>query len=391
MLNTTLSSNNSTALDTYIGTLSGKRVSDLEQSPELRNFVKEYQSKYGFHLHLKNGDELDPCDGDHHKPSTDTLKSLHGDDKHSQDHGTSKAQEHKHDRQHTHTHDGDKHEEHEAHAYNHTEHHSHNHAHDKPAEGFLEKLISNISNNESIPKALKPILARATINTANIFLAQGLSLPLHHIHSPNEITNGSAVAAMHLLNYGTQKWESLAKNLLTIIPFVALHRVVKVPSFVMRSALGLAISLGEQITHGDKSKNTLDKIKETFTKDASKFLIKLAQMETMLNTAIPLGQAIAKNVPNKALAFISQNLAMAGAFTLIPELFKAFKKDENKSNSDLNHAALSAELLECVVCGEAHAADVHLAEISEGVSIAGANNASEQDNLHSLVHHGGLH
>jgi hypothetical protein len=376
MLNTTLSLNNSAALDTYIGTLSGKRVSDLEQSPELRNFVKEYQSKYGFHLHLKNGDELDPCDGDHHH----TIKSLHEEDKHSHNHGTSKTQE-------------DKHEEHEAHAHNHThtEHHSHNHAHDKAEKGFLEKLISNISDNKSIPKALKPILARATINTANIFLAQGLSLPLHHMHSPNEITNSSAVAAMHLLNYGTQKWESLAKNLLTIIPFVALHRVVKVPSFVMRSVLGLAISLVEQLTHGDKSKNTLDKIKETFTKDASKFLVKLAQMETMLNTAIPLGQAIAKNVPNKALAFISQNLAMAGAFTLIPELFKAFKKDENKSNSDLNHAALSAELLECAVCGEAHAADVHLAEISEGVSIAGANNASEQDNLHSLVHHGGLH
>jgi hypothetical protein len=367
------------ALQTYIGTLSGKRVSDLEQSPELRNFVKEYQSKYGFHLHLKNGDELDPCDGDHHdKPSTDTLKSLHGDDKHSHNHGTSKTQE-------------DKHEEHEAHAHNHTEHHSHNHAHDKAEKGFLEKLISNISDNESIPKVLKPILTRATINTANIFLAQGLSLPLHHMHSPNEITNSSAVAAMHLLNYGTQKWENLAKNLLTIIPFVALHRVVKVPSFVMRSVLGLAISLVEQLTHGDKSKNTLDKFKETFSKDASKFLVKLAQMETMLNTAIPLGQAIAKNVPNKALAFISQNLAMAGAFTLIPELFKAFKKDENKSNSDLNHAALSAELLECAVCGEAHAADVHLAEISEGVSIAGANNASEQDNLHSLVHHGVLH
>jgi len=376
MLNTTLSLNNSAALDTYIGTLSGKRVSDLEQSPELRNFVKEYQSKYGFHLHLKNGDELDPCDGDHHH----TIKSLHEEDKHSHNHGRSKTQE-------------DKHEEHEAHAHNHThtQHNSHNHAHDKAEKGFLEKLISNISDNESIPKTLKPILARATINTANIFLAQGLSLPLHHMHSPNEITNSSAVAAMHLLNYGTQKWESLAKNLLTIIPFVALHRVVKVPSFVMRSVLGLAISLVEQLTHGDKSKNTLDKIKETFTKDASKFLVKLAQMETMLNTAIPLGQAIAKNVPNKALAFISQNLAMAGAFTLIPELFKAFKKDENKSNSDLNHAALSAELLECAVCGEAHAADVHLAEISEGVSIAGANNASEQDNLHSLVHHGGLH
>lgn len=376
MLNATLSSNNHAALDTYIKTLSGKRISDLEQNPELRDFVKEYQSKYGFHLHLKNGDELDPCDGDHHH----TIKSLHEEDKHSHNHGTSKTQE-------------DKHKEHEAHAHNHThtEHHSHNHAHDKPAEGFLEKLISNISNNESIPKALKPILARATINTANIFLAQGLSLPLHHIHSPNEITNGSAVAAMHLLNYGTQKWESLAKNLLTIIPFVALHRVVKVPSFVMRSALGLAISLSEQLTHGDKSKNTLDKIKETFTKDASKFLVKLAQMESMLNTAIPLGQTIAKNVPNKALAFISQNLVMAGAFTLIPELFKAFKKDTDKSHPDLNHAALSAELLECPVCGEAHAANVHLAEISEGVSIAGANNASEQDNLHSLVHHGGLH
>jgi len=382
MLNATLSSNNHAALDTYIKTLSGKRISDLEQNPELRDFVKEYQSKYGFHLHLKNGDELDPCDGDHHhKPSADTLKSLHEEDKHSHNHGASKTQEHKHDTQHAHAHE----------AHNHTEHHSHNHAHDKEKKGFLEKLISNISENESIPKALKPILARATINTANIFLAQGLSLPLHHIHSPNEITNGSAVAAMHLLNYGTQKWESLAKNLLTIIPFVALHRVVKVPSFVMRSALGLAISLSEQLTQGDKSKNTLDKIKETFTKDASKFLVKLAQMESMLNTAIPLGQTIAKNVPNKALAFISQNLVMAGAFTLIPELFKAFKKDDNGSNADLNHAALSAELLECPVCGEAHAANEHLAEISEGVSIAGASNASEQDNLHSLVHHGGLH
>ncbi|MFM7457885.1 MAG: hypothetical protein ACKO3R_04395 [bacterium] len=378
-------------LETYIKTLSGKTVSDLEQSPELREFVKKYQSEYGFHLHLKNGDELDPCDGDHHhKPSTDKLKSLHKDKKHSHNHDTSKTQEHKHYTQHPHAHEEHTHEAH-AHNHTHTKHHKHNHDHEETKKGFLEKLISNISENESIPKALKPILARATINTTNIFLAQGLSLPLHHIHSPNEITNGSAVAAMHLLNYGTQKWENLAKNLLTIIPFVALHRVVKVPSFVMRSALGLAISLGEQLTHGDKSKNILDKIKETFTKDASKFLVKLAQMETMLNTAIPLGQAIAKNVPNKALAFISQNLAMAGAFTLIPELFKAFRKDTDKSNADLNHTALSAELLECPVCGEAHAADVHLAEISEGVSIAGANNASEQDNLHSLVHHGGLH
>jgi hypothetical protein len=372
MLNTALSSNNAAALDTYIKTLSGKRVSDLKQSPELRNFVKEYQSKYGFHLHLKNGDELDPCDGDHHQ----TIKSLHEEDKHSHNHGTSKTQEHKH-------------EEHEAHA--HTHHNAGSHAHNEAKKGFLEKLLSNISENKSIPKTFKPLLIRGTINLANIFLAQSLSAPLHQLHTPSELTSSSAVTAMHLLNYGTNKWESLAKNLFTIVPFVALHRLVKVPNFVMRSVLGLAISLVEQLTHGDKSKNTLDKLKETFTKDASKFLVKLAQMETMLNTAIPLGQAIAKNVPNKALAFISQNLAMAGAFTLIPELFKAFKKDENKSNSDLNHAALSAELLECAVCGEAHAADVHLAEISEGVSIAGANNASEQDNLHSLVHHGGLH
>jgi hypothetical protein len=403
MLNTTLSSNNSTLnlgvakktspLDTYIGTLSGKRVSDLEQSPELRDFVKEYQSKYGFHLHLKNGDELDPCDGDHHhKPSTDTLKSLHGDDKHSQNHGTSKAQEHKHDRQHTHTHDGDKHEEHEAHAYNHTEHHSHNHAHDKPAEGFLEKLISNISKNDSIPKTFKPLAIRGTINLANIFLAQSLSAPLHQLHTPSELTSSSAVTAMHLLNYGTNKWESLAKNLFTIVPFVALHRLVKVPNFVMRSALGFVISLSEQLSSSDNQKTKMEKFKDAFNKDAGKFFSKVLQMETMLNTAIPLGQSIAKKIPNKVLAFVSQNLAMAGAFTIIPEIFSLFKNKANHNpNSALDHSALTAELLECPVCGETHGVDIHLAEISEGVSIAGANNASEQDNLHSLVHHGGLH
>ena len=352
MPSTTLSSNNSAALNTYIETLSGKSVSDLEQSPELRNFVKKYQS-YGFHLHLKNGDELDPCDGDHHhEPSTDTLKSLHGEPKHDK---------------------------------------KHNHTQNKPKKGFLEKLLSNISKNDSIPKTFKPLVIRGTINLANIFLAQSLSAPLHQLHTPSELTSSSAVTAMHLLNYGTNKWESLAKNLFTIVPFVALHRLVKVPNFVMRSALGFVISLSEQLSSSDNQKTKMEKFKDAFNKDAGKFFSKVLQMETMLNTAIPLGQTIAKNVPNKALAFISQNLAMAGAFTLIPELFKAFKKDENKSNSDLNHAALSAELLECAVCGEAHAADVHLAEISEGVSVAGANNASNQDHLDSLVHHEGVH
>jgi hypothetical protein len=41
MLNTALSLNTSAALETYVKTLSGKRISDLEQNPELRNFVKE--------------------------------------------------------------------------------------------------------------------------------------------------------------------------------------------------------------------------------------------------------------------------------------------------------------------------------------------------------------
>ena len=371
--------NKGEALEIYIKTLSGKTVPDLEQNESLRDFVKEYQSKYGFHLHLKNGEELGPCDGDHQQHK---VTSLH------------KQQEPKTKHSHEHEHAGHSHPEHNTHSEN-TEtktkdsHQHEHHAEDELSKGFLGKLINGIANNEAIPKAIKPLLARGTINTANIFLAQGLSLPLHHLHSPNELTNSSAIAGMHLLNYGTQKWENLAKNLITIIPFVALHRVVKVPSFIMRSALGLAISLGEQLNNGDNHKSPLDKIKESFTKDASKFLVKLAQMETMLNTAIPLGQLIAKNVPNKAVAFLSQNLAMAGAFTLIPELFKAFRKEDNKST--LDHAALSAELLECPVCGDAHAANVHLAEISEGVSIAGASNASEQDNLHSLVHHGGLH
>jgi hypothetical protein len=394
MLNTTLSLNNPAALDTYIKTLNGKRISDLEQSPELRDFVKEYQSKYGFHLHLKNGDELDPCDGDHHhKPSTDKLKSLH-EDKHSHNHGTSKTQEHKHDIQHAHAHDEDKHEEHEAHSHNHThtEHHSHDHTHNKPAKGFLEKLLSNISENDSIPKTFKPLVIRGTINLANIFLAQSLSVPLHHIHTPSELTSSSAVAAMHLLNYGTNKWESLAKNLFTIVPFVALHRLVKVPNFVMRSALGFVISLSEQLFSSDNQKTKMEKFKDAFNKDAGKFLSKLLQMETMLNTAIPLGQSIAKKIPNKAVAFISQNLAMAGAFTVIPELFNLFKnKAANNSNAALDHSALTAELLECPVCGEAHGVDIHLPEISEGVSVAGANNASDQDHLHSLVHQGGIH
>jgi hypothetical protein len=390
MLNTALSSNNAAALDTYIKTLSGKRVSDLEQSPELRNFVKEYQSEYGFHLHLKNGDELDPCDGDHHQ----TIKTLHEEGKHSHHHGTSKTQEHKHDIQNAHAHDEDKHEEYETHIQNHThtEHHSHDHTHNEPAKGFLEKLLSNISKNDSIPKTFKPLVIRGTINLANIFLAQSLSAPLHQLHTPSELTSSSAVAAMHLLNYGTNKWGSLAKNLFTIVPFVALHRLVKIPNFVMRSALGFVISLSEQLSSSDNQKTKMEKLKDAFNKDAGKFLSKVLQMETMLNTAIPLGQAIAKKIPNKAVAFISQNLAMAGTFTVIPELFNLFKNKANhNSNAALDHSALTAELLECPVCSEAHGVDLHLAEISEGVSVAGANNASDQDHLHSLVHHGGVH
>jgi hypothetical protein len=136
----------------------------------------------------------------------------------------------------------------------------------------------------------------------------------------------------------------------------------------------------------------MEKFKDAFNKDAGKFLSKLLQMETMLNTAIPLGRSIAQKIPNKILAFVSQNLAMAGAFTVIPELFNLFKNKANhNSNSALDHSALTAELLECPVCGEAHGVDLHLAEISEGVSVAGANNASDQDHLHSLVHHGGVH
>jgi len=390
MLNTAFSPNNSAALDTYIRTLSGKRISDLEQSPELRNFVKEYQSKYGFHLHLKNGDELNPCDGDHHH----TIKTLHEEGKHSHHHGTSKTHEHKHDIQHAHAHDEDKHEEYEAHIQNHThtEHHSHDHTHNEPAKGFLEKLLSNISGNDSIPKTFKPLVIRGTINLANIFLAQSLSAPLHQLHTPSELTSSSAVTAMHLLNYGTNKWESLAKNLFTIVPFLALHRLVKVPNFVMRSALGFVISLSEQLSSSDNQKTKMEKFKDAFNKDAGKFLSKVLQMETMLNTAIPLGQSITQKIPNKTLAFVSQNLAMAGAFTVIPELFNLFKNKANhNSNAALDHSALTAELLECPVCGEAHGVDLHLAEISEGVSVAGANNASDQDHLHSLVHHGGVH
>jgi hypothetical protein len=359
------------ALQTYIKTLTGKTISDLEQSQDLRNFVKEYQSKYGFHLHLKNGDELDPCDGDHQH----TIKSLHEEDKHT-------LTPHSNHKEHSEDH---KHREH--HAHNHTDSHTQN----KPEKGFLEKLLSNISKNDSIPKTLKPLVIRGTINLANIFLAQSLSAPLHQLHTPSELTSSSAVAAMHLLNYGTNKWESLAKNLFTIVPFVALHRLVKVPNFVMRSALGFVISLSEQLFSSDNQKTKMEKFKDAFNKDAGKFLSKLLQMETMLNTAIPLGQSIAKKIPNKAVAFISQNLAMAGAFTVIPELFNLFKnKAANNSNAALDHSALTAELLECPVCGEAHGVDIHLAEISEGVSVAGANNASDQDHLHSLIHHGGI-
>ena len=53
------------ALKIFTEKLTGKKVSDLEESAELREFTKEYQEKWGFHVHLKNGNELDPCDGLH--------------------------------------------------------------------------------------------------------------------------------------------------------------------------------------------------------------------------------------------------------------------------------------------------------------------------------------
>ena len=212
------------------------------------------------------------------------------------------------------------------------------------------------------------------------------------MHAPTELTSGSAVTAMHMMNYGAKKWESLGKSLITILPFVALHRVVKVPNFIMRSGLGFAISLTEQLSNGDKNKSAMEKFQDVFSKDASKFLFKVAQMETMLNTAIPLGVTIAKKIPNKALAFIAQNIAMVGAFTAIPEIFKHFKPDSEKSGtSDLDNMAATAELLECPICGEAHGVGVHLAEISEGINVAGASNASNHHNLHAIIHeHGGL-
>ncbi|NQY81292.1 MAG: hypothetical protein HRT47_13370 [Candidatus Caenarcaniphilales bacterium] len=360
------------ALSIYIDTLSGLTTKHLEESQDLRNFVKEYQDKWGFHLHLKNGIELDPCDGHHgHEEVKQENASPCGDE-------TCCPSEVK-----------ALHAEEEVNTQTKPIAETKNSQETK--KGFLETVIDGISNNDSIPKAIKPILMRGSINMANIFLAQGLSAPLHHIHTPTEITSTSAVTGMHLMNYGAKKWESLAKNLLTIVPFVALHRVVKVPNFVMRSALGFAISLTEQLSGGDKEKSTMDKFKDAFSKDASKFLFKVAQIETMLNTAIPLGQSIAKNIPNKALAFISQSLAMVGAFTIIPEIFNFFKPQSDKpSRQDLDNTALTAELLECPVCGEAHGADVHMAEISEGISAAGASNASNHHNLHSVIHdHGG--
>ena len=353
------------ALSIYIDTLGGKTLKDLEEDKKLVDFVTEYQQKWGFHLHIKNRNELDPCDGHH----------AHGNEESSEDQGIKQ------------------HSEEEIKSIHSEQEHSHNHseAEDKP-KGFLESIIDKIGTDDSIPKAAKPLLIRFTINSANIFLAQGLSAPLHQVHAPTEITSSSAVTVMHMMNYGSKKWESLAKNLLTIVPFVALHRFIKVPSFVMRSALGFAISLTEQLSNGDQNKSTGEKFKDTFTKDSSKFLFKVAQMEAMLNTAIPLGQNIAKKIPNKVMAFIAQNLAMVASFTVIPELFNLFKPDSAKSKAkDSDAAALTAELLECPVCGDAHGANVHLAEISEGISAAGASNASNHEHLHSILHdHGGV-
>lgn len=369
------------ALSTYIDTLTGLTTKDLEESQDLRNFVKEYQDKWGFHLHLKNGLELDPCDGHHgHEEPVQQSNSPCEDETHYPSELREMHAEHVHS-------NGHEHSQHNKH-----NHHVHKQHQEQSDKGFLEDIIDTVGKNNSIPKALKPILIRGSINMANIFLAQGLSAPLHHIHTPNEITSSSAVTGMHLMNYGTKKWQNLAKNLLTIVPFVALHRVVKIPNFIMRSALGFAISLTEQLSHGDKEKSTIDKFKDAFSKDASKFLFKVAQMETMLNTAIPLGQSIAKNIPNKALAFIGQSLAMVGAFTIIPEIFNFFKPESDKPvKQDLDNTALTAELLECPVCGEAHGADVHMAEISESISAAGASNASNHHNLHSVIHdHGGV-
>lgn len=357
------------ALSIYIETLKGKTTDDLKNDEKLADFVREYQDKWGFHLHIKNKKELEPCDA-HHEHS----HHKHSHHEHKEEASCSsniKSMHHEHS-----------HHEHS--------HHDDSHHDDSHKEGFLESIIDKIGKNDSIPKAIKPLLIRSSINLANIFLAQSLSAPLHHIHSPAEITSSSAVTAMHLMNYGAKKWQSLAKNLLTIVPFLALHRVVKVPNFIMRSGLGFVISLTEQLSSGDKEKSSIDKFKDAFNKDASKFLFKVAQMETMLNTAIPLGQGIAKNIPNKALAFISQNLAMVGAFTLIPEIFKFFKPHSEKSESrDLDTNALSAELLECPVCGEAHGVDVHMAEISEGISAAGASNASNHHILHTSIHDDG--
>ena len=368
-----VSNSKAEALRLYQEKLEGKTVADLEQSQELRDFIKENQEKWGFHLHLKNGTELDPCDGHHEH------EALHAKHECLDDHC-----EHE---EHDHAHIGKQHspETHEHQEHNHS--HEHDHHQTKSEKGFLQNIIDQIAASYTIPKSLKPLAIRGTINLTNIFLAQGLSAPLGHAHVPGEITSSSAVAGMHLMNYGAKQWQNLAKNLLTIVPFVSLHRVLKVPNFVMRSALGLAISITEQLSNGDKNQSLTEKLKDTFSKDASKFIGKVVQMETMLNTAIPLGGALAKHIPNKALAFITQNLAMAGAFTVIPEIFKQFKgKSETEDSEASNAQVATAELLECPVCGEAHGADVHLAEISEGVSAAGASNASNHDNLHTLMH-----
>jgi hypothetical protein len=436
------------ALKLYKQRLTGKTVNDLKHDRELATFVANLKKTYGFHLHIKkDGKTLDPCDGAHghaHKPAEKSAKkvdhshdvrSLHNEptknlnpepstkashtlsantDENTASTSETKSHSSRHQHEHNHyilehqhsAHDPDKdvkqlhsHDKHQHH-HNHDETHSddsqhHAHSghehHPKTKSGLLGKVIDALSKNDNIPKSLKPLLVRATINLSNIFLAQGVSAPLHGAHAPQELISSAAVGAMHGLNHGAGKWQDLARNMLTVVPFVALHRVVKVPNYVMRSVLGLAVSLSEQLGGGSAAdKPLLEKIKDTFTKDAAKFAKKVLQMETMLNTAIPLGKGVAKSVKNKPLAFILQNTVMAGAFTVIPQALKSIEGliDPNKKTDkdDTDTTALTAELLECPVCGEAHGADVHLAEISEGVSAAGAANASSHHNLHHILH-----
>jgi len=227
------------------------------------------------------------------------------------------------------------------------------------------KLLSSYSENplgEQINSLEIPRWGRSFLSmVAHLSPMLGTLMLLKPLHLPKQVKSTLGLAAMYLSVWGNKRLKDFPQIAIITSLTSLIAESTKMPNFMKRSLLGLAVTGLQEFKNTVASDNTtINPIKQIL----KSFTSRLLQTELKLNSSLPISSIVSDKVHNPLLKTGLKIFTISSIITMLSETFRAlgFKNFANNDDSLISSSG-------CPICGSSNVGECISSDIAPAASI----------------------